>query len=491
MSQQPAAVAPSTNIPDLETIWYEPDPQKLRCPICEKQFTQSALIRTFRVGQTGGRSLESLGCSGVIATHLDRDIILYDRHLDCLLQYDIAFTGVSHVWDPQVWVAQMQNRRSPQPADVRRLAIESPIHVYEGLMRDKRDEDGEELWHDYFSVPQWTGEIKTCILATIHTIFSSAATTLFYFHDLSDDLVQKLRYGNSPLEHLQGMTGRPRQDDDRRLPALGEPSDPGFLGRLKEVWDEELKKHPSVFDLERKVEMGRNLVPWNLGPLGEVKAMRTTNFAMAYALLSKRGCRDQGDFLYAVSGIITARPKMLFRNDFLTELAELARGCIEAGDYSHPLIMLGSADPRAHRNYAELGEQTSNPDSIEAPSFDADRQTVALGLEKMCTVALARHANGGVETGDAMKDFARRAALTLELTGPNLNDFVASLGTRLYGANQDIMMEALKTANSLDAVEKALCTRFNNPECRYGSWPRRRRVACQRLIAVDHHQRRA
>ncbi|KXX83301.1 hypothetical protein MMYC01_200198 [Madurella mycetomatis] len=293
-------------------------------PSVREPFAQSALVRTFRVAQTEGRegrSLESLGCSRAIRTHLDKDILLHDRHLDCLLQKEITFTAVSHAWDPKVLATQMQQRHSPQPAGVRRHTIES-------------DEDGEELWHDYLSVPQWTGDIKTGILAAIHKIFSSAATALFYFHDPSAEAVRKLRYGES--------------SDERKLDDLV------FLGRLGEVWDEELKKHQSVYDLARKVHIGRNLVPWNLGPLAKVKALKRTNFAMAFALLSKRECCDQSDFLYALSGIVTTAPQVPFRTDVRTKIVELARRCIGAGDYS-PLLMipdLGDTDPRAHPDYA-------------------------------------------------------------------------------------------------------------------------------------------
>lgn len=256
------------------------------------------------------------------------------------MQKGIALTAVSHVWDPKASATQMQQRHSLQPAGVRRHTIESPVGIYEGLMRDKRDEDGEELWHDYLSVPQWTDGIKTSILVAIHKIFSSAAPTLFYFHDLSTEAVRKLRYGGSSDERLQGLIGicnalwfgrtwtamefvcshRVRMMTATYRP-VGKPDDPVFLGRLGEVWNEELKKHQSVYNLERKVYIGRNLVPWNLGPLAEVKALKRTSFAMAFALLSKLEYRDQSDLLYSLSGIVTASPQAPFRTDVRTRLS--------------------------------------------------------------------------------------------------------------------------------------------------------------------------
>lgn len=146
-------------------------------------------------------------------------------------------------------------------------------------MQEKRAQDGGELWHDHLSVPQWTDEIKTDILGAIQTIFSSAATTLFYFHDLDGEAVRKLRYGESSEECLRGLTdvcnalwfGRTWTAMEfvcsscvRMMTAgyqpVGVPNDPVFPGRLQEVWEEELKKYPTVYGLER-IDIGCNLVP--------------------------------------------------------------------------------------------------------------------------------------------------------------------------------------------------------------------------------------
>ncbi|KAM7186619.1 hypothetical protein V8F20_011322 [Naviculisporaceae sp. PSN 640] len=500
------APADSTEVPNLETVWYEPDPTQLQCLVCSEPFGHSAVVRTYRVGRAECEDPSSLGCSAIVRTHLGRekDILLYDRHLDCIIREKLAFTAVSHVWDPDVSLTQMRKRHSPQSAAARRRTIESPVHIYEGLRQDRRDEDGEEMWHDYLSVPQWTGDVKTNILGSIHTIFSTATTTLFYFHDLRDDAVRKLRYGESSEERLEGMTavcnalwfgrtwtamefvrtsGRVRMMTTDYKP-VGCPDDPVFLGRLYEVWEQELEKHETVYDLERKVNIGHSLVPWNLGTLAQVRALGKTNFAMAFALLSKRECRDESDFLYALSGIVLAIPQLPFRNDVRSEIANLARGCIETGDYSPLLMMpdLGDIDPRASPDYAfntgyndvatwELGEQISNPAFADEISFSDNHQIVKLRLEKMGRVMTVRQANGGAATGEALRNFARCAAFALELTGPNVDEFVSSVTTRLYGLDHQIIMERLVATGNIKAVQEALRVRFNDPARHHGKWP--------------------
>ncbi|KAK4220358.1 hypothetical protein QBC37DRAFT_445644 [Rhypophila decipiens] len=266
---------------------------------------------------------------------------------------------------------------------------------------------------------------------------------------------------------------------------VGRPSDPVFLGRLNEVWEQELKKHKTVYELEQKVQIGRNLVPWNLGPLAGVKALKRTSFAMAFALLAKRECRDASDFLWALSGIVTATPQLPFRNDVRTEIAELARGCLEAGDFSPLLTMpdLGDdGDPRAHPDYAlnagyndvftwELGEQINGPTFADELTFSQDRNMLTVRLEKMGRVIMVHQANGGGTTGDPMRNFSRCAAMTLELTGPSFEEFVASIGTRLYGLSYELIRQNLETTGNLAAVEDALKARYDSPGRRHDWWP--------------------
>ncbi|KAL9948603.1 hypothetical protein D7B24_005308 [Verticillium nonalfalfae] len=485
----------ATGVADLETFWYEPEPDKLRCLVCQESFTHDALVRTFKLAPPDGPSAssESLRCSRVVSTHLQRDVLFFDRHLHCLRTSEVHVLTVSHVWDPQVSINQQQGRHSPQPLEVRRQAIEAPVLVCSGLEESMEvDGNGQEIWHDYFSVPQWTDELKNPILRIIHTLYSSSYATIIHFNDLSSSTVEKLRQDEDSDVTLDGMTGVCNAQWFQRMWTAMEfvsssrirmmtsdyhldtgADDPAFLDRLHHVWDEEVVRQGSVHNVENMVGLpeNRNLVPWTLGPLREVKSHKTTSFAMAFALLARRKCRDRMDFLHGLRGIVAARSEAALQPDFRTEYLRVARECLLAGDYS-PLLMTPSVplldDPRLNPldpcSYNEvwtweLGEETSPPSLPVDVSFDESGDKVTLTLERIGLVTIVKFPNWE----STYDHFSRCAAFSLDLTGPNLDDFVVSLGTRLYGERKEIIMEHLKAHDNLTELEELLRDQYNTP----------------------------
>lgn len=485
------------DVPDLETFWYEPEPESLRCLACQKPFTHDeALVRTFRLAPPKGSSRPSdpLPYSRVIRINSLQNVFFFDRHLECIFTSEIRVLAISHVWDPEVSITQQQRRHSPQPLSVRRLAIEAPMRICAGL---EKDEDaammiGQEIWHDYFSVPQWTDDLKNPILRIIHTLFSSAYATIIYFNDLSASTVDKLRHGKDSEEVLSGLTGVCNATWFQRMWTAMEfvsssrvrmmtsdyhldagPDDPAFLNKLHQVWEREVKEHGSVHIVENMVglEQNRNLVPWTLGPLREVKALRRTNFAMAFAILARRKCRDRMDFLHGLRGIVAARSEAALKPDFRVEYLRVARECLLAGDLS-PLFMTPNVplldDPRPNPldpcGYNEvwtweLGEETSPPTLPVDVSFDESGDSLSLTLEKIGIVAILRFP----DWNSTFDHFSRCAALTLDLTGPNVDDFVTSLGTRLYGEDKDVIMEYVKSNETLEDLTQILEDQYGTP----------------------------
>lgn len=74
----------------LENLWREPTEEKLKCLQCQKSFKGSPLIRTFRIEQAGSRRL---GSDAVVSTPRG-DIILFNRHMDCVVSSKIPFSVV-------------------------------------------------------------------------------------------------------------------------------------------------------------------------------------------------------------------------------------------------------------------------------------------------------------------------------------------------------------------------------------------------------------
>jgi hypothetical protein len=163
----------------------------------------------------------------------------------------------------------------------------------------------------------------------IHEIFGRSHTMIVHLDDVGPEVVRKLYEGVTGICNARWFgriwtamelvrSGRVRtMTSDGRLVADEEAVEPVFLNKLHAVSADEVRlQHNCVFCVEEAAGMthdaGGNLVPWNMGPLLEVKRLRRTNFAMAYALLSMRGGRDRMDFLHAFCGIVVggteARP---------------------------------------------------------------------------------------------------------------------------------------------------------------------------------------
>jgi len=122
----------------------------------------------------------------------------------------------------------------------------------------------------------------------------------------------------------------------------GDGGDDVFVAKLVEVWDREADTHGAA-TVEDMVRLGTTLVPWNLGPLQSARSLRKLDFASAWILLYRRGCRSIHDFLHALLRLLRAVPSLrlpLARDDFDPSKAvvQMATACLRGVDYS-PLIM--------------------------------------------------------------------------------------------------------------------------------------------------------
>ncbi|KAI8229620.1 Bifunctional solanapyrone synthase [Colletotrichum sp. SAR 10_86] len=419
-------------------------------------------------------------------------------HLHCLLSAGIPMITVSHVWDPQISAIQQQHLFSPQTLHVRHLAIENPVRIFQNVERDTQFSSDSELWHDYFSVPQWTDQLKSRILLTIHRIFEEAHTTIIHFDGLTQAVVDKLHHGSTSHERLAGLTGvcnekwftrmwtamefvRSRSvrmmTGDFQLVQGDDGADPAFLGKLHQVWGREVEAHGGdVWGLEDSVGMrtSENLVPWNLGPLQQVRSLHRTNFAMAFALLSKRGCRDEMDFLHGLRGITQSDYEEPPEPDFRRGYLHVAWLCLLAGDYS-PLVMtpnLSMSEPPQEANmftcYNDvwtwgMGEVISPPDHIPEISVDSSHEdTIRARLQPIGIVSMLSESSWY----SPLNQFAACAEMTLAQTGPDLNDFVATLGTRLFGEDTNSIMQHIKNQGTARDLENMLMSQYIRSEWR-------------------------
>lgn len=508
--------------PDPGLLWFEPDPAGLRCLTCNGQFLDRALVRTFIAVPSEDGSPHHRCSKSISLPRLQRELLLFDRHFECLLKSNVIYHAVSHVWDKEISKLQQEGRSQPTDSSkaTRQVAVELPIRVYEAAMGGTNnnilEESGQvkqpELWHDYISVPQWTPDLKDRILGLIHDIFASANTTIVHFDDVPPESIRKLYHGTTSDDVLKGITDVCNARWFSRVWTAMElirsktlqmmlsdyslcteySADGVFLERLHESWREEANKIGGERLLEKKVQLGRSqgLAPWNLGlPSFKKLKARESNFGQAFALLSRRGCREERDFLYAMRGLLATRQDKsgdILGSDFEAEYYRLARASLAAGDYS-PLLITPAVpfvpDPRTAKGstlkvgYNDvftwgLGYQLSPPEHLDGISFPehGDPRTVNLKLQTMGIVSTVHGLNQSYTHHPLTQyeRFSQCAHITAQCTGPDVRRFASTLGSRIYSATAGRPMRELEKSGNIDAVQIILNDRYASPGA--GAW---------------------
>ncbi|KAK3319159.1 hypothetical protein B0H66DRAFT_258022 [Apodospora peruviana] len=485
------------HLTDLEAFWVEENPENLRCCRCGRTFDGDALIRTFRItnqGEEGGyHDTNNASCSKFIMA-LNERISLFNRHMECLISEKTSYVAVSHVWDSEISNTQARGRHSPQDTHIRQRVFASVIGIAHGLMASQNDAE-VEIWHDYFSVPQWEDDLKNQILLAIPLVFQHADFTLVNMNDVRIENVNALLHGHSTEDRLNAITSICGAAwfkrvwtvmefiRARRVRAMvhgnqlvDESVGDVFLGKLSEVWDRESETHGAK-EVEERTRVGTNLVPWNLGPLQAARDLRKLDFASTWILLSRRGCRSIHDFFHAFLGILrTSLPpeQILEKEDASKACLQIATACLTAGDYS-PLLMTPTAEPYDRRGEWRrmtrdgfndvttfgLGHQTSGP---------AFHQDFVLGSDsglphlKVARIGKVSFVFKSPRYTDALETWTHTAQTVLSFTGPNVDRFVTTVCSRLYGQADDEASEILSDHERRQKLEVILRDWYN-------AWP--------------------
>lgn len=481
----------SMAFPDLEDLWCEADPDALLCCSCQKKIGPAPLSRTFRLHRP--QSNETTGHTKIYRTPFKEDFLIYDRHLECLLKSDIKYTTISHVWDPEISRVQALGRHSPQPFEVRRLVLQFPWEIYRGLLRSKEISEMDEVWCDYISVPQWSDGLKNKILLAVPQFYGSSTMTTIHFRELRKESIKFLYEGKTTDERLMGITDicnlawftrtwtamefvRSKRviSIDENYDVCPDRTDAVFWKMLHRVWFAEVRKEGSPQQLEVRAEMGKNLVPWNLGPLMMEKGKPAT-FGQAFGLLSKRRCRSNYDFLHALHGLVAPTSTRPLELDFHTEYARIARMCLVAGDYS-PLMMSPRHLEEHHEqlkyihgfadvNAWPLGGARQLPDFRDEFSFENDDIENGAPILKLQNLGVISQAYERTWT-PLIDEFAYDASIVLQATGPDIDSFIETLGTRLYSEDSTFIKSQLAIGDKTSKLARILKERHNN-----GEWP--------------------
>lgn len=468
----------SGEAPPLETIWCEEGLDALKCCACGEKIHPKPLVRTFSLGP---KAVDAARKPTKEIAALGRTILIYDRHLEC--SYSVSYVAVSHVWNATLSKVQNRDGTAAEAEKARSLALASPMLIFDGMSDDLRA--GHEMWHDYISVPQWQQDVKQRILGHVATIFQQAAFTLVHLHDVSRGLVQQIRSENSLHERADGVARicnavwfsrvwtameYVRSRETRTMLKdykLCDGVDDVFLNELHEAWQDIARERGNVHEAEKLARHG--LLPWQLGPLLELKSQSRPSFAEAFSMLSKRGCRSDEDFFHALGGILEVEWETQSGYDGYRETCLLfARKCLAKGDYT-PLLMSREPfddDPgRIGMGYHDmemwsLGTLECAPPSNLCGLSLSPWGNAVLKAEKIGTLCLIKKLPfRDLHPGPL---FSRIARMVIDFTGPDVREFVATIGMRLYGQNTEEIHRRLSKEGRYSFLEAKLVQRFNS-----------------------------
>lgn len=466
----------SKEFPTLESLWCHPDPCTLTCYGCTQQIHPRPLVRTFRV-QSEALAGAQTSTTRILA--LGRTILIYDRHIKCAR--DVDYVAVSHVWNKTV--SKVQNKEGDQGdiEEARVLALTLPMRIWDGLSQALGA--GREMWHDYLSVPQWQEDVKRPILNHVAFIFSQAAFTLVHLDDISRQCVQQMRSGGTirarakgvaricnaawfsrvwtAMEYVRSSSTSVMLDDYK----LFEDVHDVFLHEFHSSLDMIVKERGDFYEAET-LARDYGMVPWQLGPLTLMRNQKVASFAEAFSMLVRRSCRSNRDFFHALSGILN--PKWKTPPDFDKygdACMAFARDCLRDGDYTPVLMSPRPVDDHPGgigMGYHDLEIWGLGPlECVPTNSLSVSRaQNPVLKVERIGPVRFIKKLEFRRLHPDIL--FSYIADMALDFTGPDVDDFVTTVGTRLYGQSTPEILERLMETDRRPFLERTLVDRFNS-----------------------------
>lgn len=421
---------------------------------------------------------------GTSVSILSGDVNLYYRHLPCLLAHT-QYVAISHVWDPDIAALQYKREELFSSAErVYKLLCDLPSRIFKALSTEFSAP--LEIWHDYFSVPQWADSVKSQMLLQIPILYRHAKFTAAVLEDIDKSCFEAMRAGPSVTARCQGMgrictaswfsrvwtalelANSPRLrfivKDSQLVPMDGESTP--LTHEIWRRWRDEVRINGSAKDLEATVKRtDGSLVPWQLGAIIPVRLdnleNRRTCFAVVHSILSKRHLTIQRDFLYALEGLLKTGNVIQPGDGAKHAMLDLAHSCLSAGDLS-PLFMvpasaasglatmdLGYAD---HATWG-MGIEQCSPTFPETQKLDQP-YAIIVQAEEIGDFRTAEFFDW--KSNDQESTFAALCHMTLRTCGSDVDRFVATVGVRLYGQVANILEQRLKQGNRRDELTRRL-----------------------------------
>ena len=446
----------------LRSLWSGIDFLGLKCCECGYQISPDDGVAQTVAVESQKPDHERAWARRIHVATLKERLLVYHRHLECLLR-SASYVAISHVWHPDVAELQYKQVESAIPVDeLANLVREVPARVYAGLC----DSSSErlEIWHDYVSVPQWQPSLKSRIIRSIPSIYGHARYTIVHLADTDAKNIQTMRNATQVRDRCRALSIVCNAMWFRRAWTVMEMMHSSklmamcqkyvlvenaegfssFVLEMRAAWTAEIEKQEFVQTIERMCGMGYNLVPWQLGPLEGCRARilrgESIPFAIAHEVLARRQVTIPRDFFHALLGILRRDlEESQLHPDSEKALLQIVRHCIRNGDLSALLMLPSSADvalkklPAQRLGFMDLttfamGHQEAPP-TYASVKFSNVRNPI-VSVENIGAVHRIIPIN---QTQHSMDLFCDYLKITLEYTGPDINEIVHTLGARIYG----------------------------------------------------------
>lgn len=414
---------------------------------------------------------------------MSETIVLFDRHLRCLLSAETEYVTVSHVWDPAVSELQNEYAQALAPdkysddeiASVARRVLQAPVRIYAGIVAslnpETKQEGRLEVWHDYVSVPQWSHQRKGRIIQEIPKLYSHASFVVPFFHDVAPSSVQAMRKSSSTKERVQGIFDvcnsrwyrrmwtameyvqssqlRPMLQDYKLLDECrsGLP----FADEPVTHWKEEMRK--TTWHDVMRFDNGTNVHPHSLGPLEPTRNLRLQGkinpFSECFNLVSRRQVTVPADFLHALLGLTGPIVEFseLPHSDLRKSVSIIAKARLRLkGDLS-PLFMMPrnrDVDEPQASGFIEfgvfgLGTEEFGPEFTGIILSGPEESKAKLKAQRMGTVTMAKRFWKKMDA----RTFNRLVREVLDITGPDPDAFAETIWCRFFGESLGKVQEVL------------------------------------------------
>lgn len=188
----------------LNFLWINSADVNGPCLVCGKTFTPESgpSIRSFALIRPHLEGFESSDDVGHIR--------VYNRHRACMKEPDLKYAAVSHVWHDAVREAHASGQHHSEGAS---LVYSVPWKTLVAVTTAFTG-DAIEIWHDYWSVPQWNYESQQRILLYIPAIYKMPAKMIVHLEDYEPQWVDLMLEFSKDLDAHMDTVAKERDRYD-------------------------------------------------------------------------------------------------------------------------------------------------------------------------------------------------------------------------------------------------------------------------------------